>query len=665
MNNNKLSIFFSSRPFILFLFIAGFLALAFLSAFQLFVPQNIPHTPNEDLARHVALALNFRDSIISGQFIPRLQLGGKDIIPDIPVFQYYGFLSSLFAQPGLFFELSPLHALVVGVVIIRWIAAIVIYAACRIHNLSQQASVLAVVAWLSFPYIQSNLYGRVAVPEAFAQAVLAFIPLTWALAVRQSQRIAVSAVMLTILLLSLAHPIFLMWGVGAITSMVIGALILNRRDSAVALFVGILLGVSVSSFQWLPAFLSSHDVSSAFFYYSPFSKAFLTSPSGFVGWPKVLMIDGGGEYYFSLSVWVMPAIVGAIVYLYKNDKARVDVLVYIMLLLSFTFLAYSPVDFWQFFPKNTWATQFPYRLLSFVAIFGAIILAYACDAIGVGGRWAKMTIMALMVLFFSGPSLIAPNIIRADGFSINEDIKSHFASQDYVATNNSKILYGDGWLQRDNFVFVPATQSDANLYIEARSGIPSNVGIGLRIINAVTKENILDRKWYVPASGTKIQLVLPRGISTISLIPDTFFKPTDIDPTSTDGRELSLMISVLYIAPNGTSLLLPSEIDRKVISPYKRSFSFSHEQKLTQVNKYIAELPLAYSRFQEISQGVNLLKSEPSHDGLTRVQIANLNEPVISYYKMPPLSIYLTAGGVLVFAIYLWLIQGRVRRAYA
>ncbi len=345
--------------------------LALLSAFQLLLPQNIPHTPNEDLARHVALALNFHDALLEGQFIPRLQSGSQVVIPDIPVFQYYGFLSSLFAQPGLVLGLSPLHALILGVVIIRWFATIAIYLTCRILNFSQQASVLAVVAWLSFPYIQSNLYGRVAIPETFAQAILALLPLSWALAAYYSKGVTSLAVMLTILMLALAHPIFLMWGAGIIVIMIIYAFIINRRDSAEALFVGLLLGVSFSSFQWLPAILSSHDLTLTYYFYSPFFKANLTSLSGFIGWPKVLAENGGGEYYFSVSMWLIPALVGAITYCYNKNKSRPDMLINILFLLIFCFIAYSPIDFWKFLPKSTWATQFPYRLLSIVAIYSA------------------------------------------------------------------------------------------------------------------------------------------------------------------------------------------------------------------------------------------------------------------------------------------------------
>ena len=195
--------------------VVGAFLLAFLSVFQLLIPHYwIAYATNEDLKRHIALGLNFRDALLQGQIIPRLQPNPLSI-PDIPVFQYYGFLSSLFTQPGLMFGLSPFHALISGVVIIRWLAEIGIYITCRILNLTRSASAIAVIAWISFPYIQSNFYGRIAIPETFAQAILVMLPLSWAIASYRSKRIAAIVVAVTVLLLALAHPIFLMWGVGA------------------------------------------------------------------------------------------------------------------------------------------------------------------------------------------------------------------------------------------------------------------------------------------------------------------------------------------------------------------------------------------------------------------------------------------------------------------
>ena len=640
------------KRLITFPIVATFLVLAILSAFQLLLLKTVPHSPYEDLARHVALALNFHDALLQGQFIPRLQSGSVTVPPDIPVFQYYGFLSSLFAQPGLFFGFAPLDSLVMGVVIIRWLAAMAIYITCRIQNLSQQASILAVVAWLSFPYIQSNLYGRVAFSETFAQAVLTFIPLSWALASRYSKRIAALTVMLTIFLLAIAHPIFLMWGALAIAVMVIAAFIFNRRDSAEALLVGLILGVCMSSFQWLPAILSHEDLAIQYASHNPFAAAFVNSFSGFTGFPTSFT-DINGEYYFDVSMWIIPSVIAAIAYFIKEKKYRADIFINMFFLLAFIFAVYSPVDFWQFLPKSTWATQFPYRLLSFVAIFGAIVLAYACDSYGLRDHWIKMTLVALLILLCSGRSLIAPAVFNADGFSPNKNIATDYASLYYLSVD-SKIVnfFNDGWLQTSNFISVPAGKSDKYLYLEAKS--INDEGIDMHLINTATKDGIVFvQNLHIPASGIKTTIRIPAGVSSVSLVPVSFF----------ESSVLPVIISSLYIGSDPSFSVLSTNIDRTIISPYKRSFSFSVDKNFPDANQYVVSLPLAYSKFQKISQGNRILMSKSTVNGLTQVVITDLKVPVISCYKLPLAVSFFTITGFLLLIAYIWFSQQGFRRA--
>jgi len=139
-------------------------------------------------------------------------------------------------------------------------------------------------------------------------------------------------------------------------------------------------------------------------------------------------------------------------------------------------------------------------------------------------------------------------------------------------------------------------------------------------------------------------------------VPDNFFVPANIDPLSTDKRELSLLVASLYIDSSAKQLVLPAEIKREIISPYQREFSFNNATVLSQL-QYIAELPLAYSRFQIISQGGNNLVSEPSYSGLTRVEISDLRTPLISTYKLPMAAVFLTCGGLLFLFFFLFPIR--------
>ena len=272
--------------------------LSYLSAAQMLLLPYVPNTPNQDLARHVALALNFKDAILSGQVIPRLQLTTVHGIQDIPVFQYYGFLSSLLAQPGLFFNLSELYSLILGVVIARFIGCLALLGVCLKLNLGWYSGLISIFAWLFFPYIQTNLYGRAAIPEAVAQALLPLIPLAWAIAVGGSSRAAALLTALIIFLLALAHPIFLMWGVVTIFLFVFLDFCMGRYYASKSNLMGLIAGLGMSSFQWLPSLITKKDFFIPFLELNPSLNAHLTSYSGFYGFPEALPTFVGNNLFF-------------------------------------------------------------------------------------------------------------------------------------------------------------------------------------------------------------------------------------------------------------------------------------------------------------------------------------------------------------------------------
>lgn len=348
---------------------------------------------------------------------------------------------------------------------------------------------------------------------------------------------------------------------------------------------------------------------------------------------------------------------GAFLHFFKKENARTDIVLYLFLILVFGFFAYSPLDIWQILPKATWATQFPYRLLSFVAIFSVVILAYACDALFLVEKWNNSILLASIIIFLSGPSLITPYATRPR-LSKSLNISAVFASRYYIVTTGRKPAAAgeDGWLIKDNAISIPHSESGSIICLNARSGLLSGSNVGLMVLNATTKQPILNKKIDIPTSGIATGIAIPPGVDLISLVPDNFFVPANIDPLSTDKRELSLLVASLYIDSSAKQLVLPAEIKREIISPYQREFSFNNATVLSQL-QYIAELPLAYSRFQIISQGGNNLVSEPSYSGLTRVEISDLRTPLISTYKLPMAAVFLTCGGLLFLFFFLFPIR--------
>jgi hypothetical protein len=90
----------------------------------------IPITPANDLARHLAMVENFYTALKAKQIFPRLQ-ELTTYIHDVPVFQYYGFMTGLAAVPGILLGFSSLKALMLGILFFCIVGATVLYKCAR------------------------------------------------------------------------------------------------------------------------------------------------------------------------------------------------------------------------------------------------------------------------------------------------------------------------------------------------------------------------------------------------------------------------------------------------------------------------------------------------------------------------------------------------------
>lgn len=382
--------------------------IAFISCSQLLFQLRLPHTPNEDLARHVALALNFKEALNQGQYIPILQPNPGNL-PDIPVYQYYGFMSSAVSQVGLFFHLPALNSVILGVALCRIFGLMALFLALNRIGISSIASIVACCAYIFFPYIQTNLYARTAIPEACAHGLLPFILMGYVYAITEKRwLIPVMLIAISIVFMALAHPIFLLWGVTSILVLAVVSLMSyseHRYRCFAILIVGLLFGLAISSFQWYPAYISSRDLNINFTEASPYSAAYLTSLSGFLGFPKKFSSDGF-NFYFTGSSWVLPAIVMALFFFRKARRYSQDIQLRGVITASlvcvalFLFLSFSPVNVWVYLPRAFYATQFPYRLLAFVGLFAAVLLGFVLDKIIISSR--SKIVFGVFIVALSG-----------------------------------------------------------------------------------------------------------------------------------------------------------------------------------------------------------------------------------------------------------------------
>ena len=397
----------------------------------------IPETPAQDLAKHVASILNFKDAFFDGQYLPRLQLMPTQI-PDLPVFQFYGSLTGFLCMPFLMLGFEPITALTLGVLLIRWIGAIAIHNTGRLMGANSWSSSLAGVAYLLTPYMISNFYGRVAIPEATAHGVIAVLFYGVIRLYYRADAAAVVIAGLAIVALSLAHPIFLLFG--CLVAAIFSVLLLRWWFLLLVgcVFVG---GMLLASFQWLPGFLYHSDFATNFTEVNPFYRSDLTSYSGLFGQPHSLaeeheLLDEA-RLFLTPGILTIPVLV-MLAFKIKQPLVRATFGCLLVVLVA----SYSPFNLWEFVPEFFWTLQFPYRLLSIVALLTSIGLCLTLKHLR-PYQWVILVAVLIVqssVLLLQQPYSV-PLVLAKNEKALHES----FANEDY-STKSLQVVTGDGWL---------------------------------------------------------------------------------------------------------------------------------------------------------------------------------------------------------------------------
>lgn len=535
---------FKSYAAVTFLF-----AVSLMTVWQTLRLGHIPETPAQDLAKHVASILNFKDAIFDGQYLPRLQLTPAQI-PDIPLFQFYGSLLGFLCLPFLMLGFAPITALTLGVLIIRCIGAIAIHRTGMLIGANSWSSSLAAAAYLLTPYIISNFYGRVAVPEATAHGVIAVL---FYGVIRLYQRADAAAVVITglsIVALSLAHPIYLLFG--CLVAAIFSVLMLQGWFLVLVgcVFIG---GMLLASFQWLPGFLYRSDFAANFTSHNPYHQANLTSYSGLFGVPRSL-----GEEIHSLeetSLFLTPGILTIpvllmLIFRLKQPLVRATFGCLLLLLIA----SFSPLNFWKFVPEFLWALQFPYRLLSFVALFTSI--GFCLIFKNLRASWA----VCIMVLLVAQSATIllqqpysTPLVIAQDEKTLRES----FASEDYKTKSSLplRMTTTDGWLLHYfNSIYdseLYETKYDKKI-VDEQGILLSNNSFSTGILPLVER--------YIRVSGSIIQSIKNSGFNLWLAYEESPLRPLDkvhnvgeggfsvIFNDPKDGRRLTIQCSPMITA---------------------------------------------------------------------------------------------------------------------
>jgi hypothetical protein len=618
--------------------------IAFASCGQLLILPHLPHTPNDDLARHAAFALNFREALREGQFIPRLQPNPDDF-PDSPVFKYYGFLSAAVSQIGLRLGIPAFKAVVLAVTLCRMAGLLVLFFMLRAIGVSIISSIIACCAYVSFPYIQTNLYGRVAMAESCSHGLLPFIFAAYAYLFAGKGR--VPALLLSAAgtaFMALSHPIFLLWGTASLLLLAATARLVTPEDGyrrSAMLVIGAMLGLAVSAFQWYPAFISSGDLDIRYTGSSPFGKAYLTSLSGFFGLPEKFACDATA-YYFTGAAWVLPIAIVAAFFLAREERLRKSpqgalMMASLLNLAVFLFLSVSPINVWHFLPRMTYGTQFPYRLLAFVALSSAILLA---------------------PVTLSGTALAAPACITASRLPEQTDAElvSAYSCKYYSASVKGSLTWSDRWLLKDNIVFLAHPEKERRIWVHGLvSDLTGLHDLSLWFASPKPHNPRVSEILKVKDKRFEHMFTIRKGVKAVRLMSSDYVRLSDIAPPSRDTRLLSVIIDDLNPGAEEVchGFVGAHEVKCFARRGYRRRFLpppvVADRNTAAPV---VLMRPLAYSRVNSITPGGSPLPARPGYNGLTRLVVHNTTTSIRSTYRPPLVS---TVVSILAFLILLGL----------
>ena len=494
------------------------LALSFGVSWHFLTASGIAFSPGNAFAQHVASALNFRDALFAGQWLPRWQALPSEL-PDLPVFQYGGFLSAAAAQPFLAIGMDGANSVVLGLVALRLVGLMALYLAARLGRASPPSAYLGAAAYALTPYCISTLYGSADVPLAAAEGVLPLLVLGWMMVLAERRRAGLSVIAVAVVLLALAQPVYLLYGV------ILGAVFLVFAPTwADRLFLagGLAVGLAAGAFQWYPDLISRGDLATGFVSRSPFLARDLSSLSGWFGFPAASVISGAKVYYFTLGFWTLPVLAGLVWCVAKGARRHAS-LPLLAGLSAFLVLAYSPVDVWSILPKLLEMAEFPYRLLAFAGLLTAVALPIVMPTI----RWRNAALLLLLMvdsqlLVLSGSDDHAPLAYS------NSEIGKLFSTMSDRASGPLTNVWTDGWLSPDNRVRWDAKGGTPFLNVVGSSAVPGGP-VDIWLANPETGSSLTDKTAVGPGPFRAL-IPLPSTNQPVTLRVARFFEPHEANP---------------------------------------------------------------------------------------------------------------------------------------
>lgn len=656
------------------------LAICLIMAFGLYAHLAVRDTFNAtgDFPPAVSYALNFKLAVANGQWLPRwviitreFTFGGGAIdgttpTADSPIFLYYYFLSSALAFPLLSLGVSSVVAVQLVVCLAFGMGAWALYLAGRSMKARPVAALVGAYAYIISPWLLSNFYHRGDIGEAVSHAGLPYILLgvVW-LSVGQLRR-AMFMFAFSIAYQALNHAIFLM--LGALLCALLGVFyfflknlrsvgsLAERLQFPAAIGVGGTIGLLLTSWQWLPALLSLHQIELGLPTVNGGWVGLYTDLSGAIGFPRTFTLPSGErtDFFFTIGWWTIPAAISLLVQ--KTDRLLGAVL-FGCFGVFFSLAFCSTLHTWHMLPNFLSSIQFTFRLLAFVSVLGAIaipmLLPRMSWQLGIGLA-ALMTISLLPV--FEHQMLATTDKQRMTdqqylgGYEYNNFYST--SRNDGAGPNLLRVSYS-GWLQPENLITFNQGR-DEPAYLRIRGVVSPKIGGKARVylINPSPTDSRLD-KAPVPVSQIAevtekfdITLVVnnPGRFRLIAEPSEPEFRSSERDETIKPG-----MVSQINVPLS--SYVFADDVQRTGGRGYWREFRVAKQHTGQRApdakGLYTVELPMIFNQFSVPRQRGLRLAYESDFNHRILVRVADLTDPIVVDFELPWPVFFLTGLGLI------------------
>jgi hypothetical protein len=266
------------------------------------------------------------------------------------------------------------------------------------------------------------------------------------------------------------------------------------------------------------------------------------------------------------------------------------------------FMAWSPVDFWQYLPSLAEIAQIPYRLLAQVDWLGAVLVALAVVALfgkTLDPRHVVVGILLMGALSASYiPTLHSSSVALA---SVIQNPTEGYGAGAYLYRATAPDAYGgeelplytaDGWLVSGSRVRIPAQIIAGGSSLHLEGSVPGTLPNGMTLSLLSNGAPFATRFLGLGAFVWDAPLPTDSGAFTLSVVASDFFVPHAINPASTDTRPLSIQIhAARLIGTQPDWTVAPAS--ESFLSPYTVGSELSGRISVSN-QRGIVQLPILY-----------------------------------------------------------------------